>query len=148
MSISGATSGRMKPQTPVTVRWSASTPKSGVISAYELRYTTNNGASYTTISTSIGASTTSYTFTPVVREGQVLKVQICARNSYNKKSGYGTFSSITIYADGMSVAKVNGGMKHVRGYVKVGGVMKKITSIKVKVNGKIYSIDQYLPPLN
>lgn len=148
MSISGATSGRMKPQTPVTVRWSASTPKSGVISAYELRYTTNNGASYTTISTSIGASTTSYTFTPVVREGQVLKVQICARNSYNKKSGYGTFSSITIYADGMSVAKVNGDMKHVRGYVKVGGVMKKITSIKVKVNGKIYSIDQYLPPLN
>lgn len=148
MSISGATSGRMKPQTPVTVRWSASTPKSGVISAYELRYTTNNGASYTTISTSIGASTTSYTFTPVVREGQVLKVQICAKNSYNKKSGYGTFSSITIYADGMSVAKVNGDMKHVRGYVKVGGVMKKITSIKVKVNGKIYSIDQYLPPLN
>lgn len=138
----------MKPQTAVTVQWSASTPRSGTISAYELRYTTDNGASYTTVSTSISASTRSYKFTPTVREGQTLKVQIRAKNSYNKKSGYGTFSSITIYADGMSVAKVNGNMKHVRGYVKVGGVMKKITSIKVKVNGKIYSIDQYLPPLN
>lgn len=139
----------MKPETPITVKWSASTPKSGTISAYEIRYTTNNGESYVTVSTSISPSTFSLTFTPVinVREGQTLKVQICARNSYNKKSGYGTFSPILIYADGMSVAKVNGAIKHVRGYVKVNGVMKKITSIKVKVNGNIYNIDQYLPPL-
>lgn len=138
----------MKPETAITVKWSASTPKSGTISAYEIRYTTNNGASYTTVSTSISSSARSYTFTPTVREGQTLKIQICAKNSYNKKSGYGTFSSITIYADGMSIAKVNGNIEHVRGYVKINGVMKKINSIKVKVNGKIYSIDQYPPPLN
>lgn len=138
----------MKPQTAITVQWSASTPRSGTISAYELRYTTDNGASYTTVSTSISASTRSYKFTPTVREGQTLKVQICAKNSYNKKSGYGTFNSITIYADGMSIAKIGGNIKHVRGYVKVNGAMKKIASIKVKVNGNIYSIDQYPPPLN
>ena len=138
----------MKPQTAVTVQWSASTPRSGTISAYELRYTTDNGASYTTVSTSISVSTRSYKFTPTVREGQTLKVQIRAKNSYNKKSGYGTFNSITIYADGMSIAKVGGNIKHVRGYVKVNGAMKKIVSIKVKVNGNIYSIDQYPPPLN
>lgn len=48
----------------------------------------------------------------------------------------------------MSIAKIGGNIKHVRGYVKVNGAMKKIASIKVKVNGNIYSIDQYPPPLN
>ena len=138
----------MKPTSPVTVKWSASTPRSGTISAYEIRYTTNNGASYTTVSTSINPTTRSYTFTPQVREEQILKVQICARNSYNKKSGYGSFNPITKYDDGKSIAKVSGQIKHVRGYAKVNGAIKKIISIKVKVNGKMYSIDQYPPPTN
>ena len=138
----------MKPETAITVKWAASTPKSGTLSAYELRYTTDNGATYTTVTTSIGTSTTSYSFTPVVREGQTLKVQICARNSYGKKSSYGNFNAITIYADGKSVAKISGSMKHVRGYAKVSGTMKKKKKIVVKIDGKIYSIDQYLPPLS
>ena len=138
----------MKPQTAVTVKWNASTPNSGTISAYELRYTTDNGASYTSVSTSISASTRSYTFTPIIREGQTLEVQIRTRNSYDKYSSYATFSPIVAYADGMSVAQLDGNIKHVRAYVKIDGTMKKIKTIKVKSNGNVYSIDQYLPPLN
>ena len=138
----------MKPQTAVTVKWNASTPNSGTISAYELRYTTDNGASYTSVSTSISSSTRSYTFTPIIREGQTLEVQIRAKNSYNKYSDYATFSPIVTYADGMSVAQLEGNIKHVRAYVKIDGEIKKIESIKVKSNGNVYNIDQYLPPLN
>lgn len=138
----------MKPQTSITVKWNASKANSGTISGYELRYTTDNGATYKTVSTSIGSSTLTYTFTPDVREGQTLKVQVCAKNSYNKKSSYSSFSDISIYADGLSVGKVSGNMKHLRVYVKTGGNIKKIKNIYIKVNGKMYTIDQLPPPLN
>ncbi len=138
----------MKPQTQITVKWSAAKANSGTISGYELRYTTDNGATYKTVSTSIGASTYAYTFTPDVREGQTLKVQVCAKNSYNKKSGYATFGAVSIYADGLSVGKVSGNIKHLRAYVKASNNMKKIKNIYIKVDGRMYSIDQLPPPLN
>lgn len=149
MSISGADSNnRMKPETNVTLSWSSSTPKSGTLSAYEVRYTTDGGLTYTTVSTSIDVSTFTYSFTPLVREDEILQVQICAMNSYGKKSEYGNFTPIVIYADGKSVGKIDDNIRHIRGYVKVDGSMQKVKNIIVKANGIIYSIDQYLPPLN
>lgn len=138
----------MKPETQITIKWSASKANSGVISAYEVRYTTDGGKTYKSVSTDIGASTYTYSFTPDVREGQTLQVQVCARNSYGKKSSYATFDGVTIYADGLSVGKINDVLKHLRVYVKVDGNVKKIKNIYVKMNGKIYSIDQLPPPLN
>lgn len=136
----------MKPETQITANWAAASAGSGSISSYELRYTVNGGSSYTTVSSSIGSGTRSYSFTPSVKEGQTLIVQIRAKNSYGKYSSYASYTSISIYADGSSVAKISGSMKHVRAYAKVGGSMKKIKSIKVKKNGTIYNIDQYTPP--
>lgn len=133
----------MKPQTSVTIKWGASTTKSGVLSAYELRYTTDDGVTYKTVSTSIDINTFEYTFTPEVKENQTLKIQICARNSYNKKSSYATFPDIQIYADGKSVEVIGSEFKDVRAFVKIDGEMKKIDNIKVKVNGNFYNIDQY-----
>lgn len=138
----------MKPETPITISWGASTPRSGTLKAYEVRYTGDGGAHYTVYSSSIPIDSRKLTFTPIVRKDQTLQVQVCAINSYNKKSSYATFTPISIYADGMSIGKIDNGMKHVRGYIKVNGQIKKVESIKVKVNGRIYSIDQYLSPLN
>lgn len=148
VSLTGATSNKMKPETSITIKWSASKANSGTIAAYEVRYTTDDGITYKSVSTDIGASTYTYTFTPNVREGQILKVQVCAKNSYGKKSDYATFNAVTIYADGMSVGMINNNIKHLRAYVKVGGNMKKIKNIYVKINGRTYSIDQLPPPLN
>lgn len=137
----------MKPETPVTISWGASTTKSGTLSAYELRYTTNNGSSYTTVSTSLSTTNRTYTFTPNVRTDDILQIEICARNSYNKKSGYGKYAQITIYADGASIAQVSSTrLDDVRAYVKTGGAIHKIKYIKVKQNGVIYNIDQYAAP--
>lgn len=136
----------MKPDTKVTVSWSESKPQSGTLSAYEIRYTTDGGSTYKTVSTNIGTTVRSYSFTPSVIDGQTLQVQICARNNYGKKSTYGNFTAITIYTDGLSVGKIGGSLKHLRAYVKVNGSMKKIKNIKVKKGGIIYSIDQYTPP--
>ena len=136
----------MKPNTSVTCTWSTSTTASGSLSAYELRYTVNGGASYTTLSTNIGSGTRTYSFTPQAIDGQQVLVQIRARNSYNKYSSWGNFPTITVYTDGMSVGKINGSIKHLRAYVKVGGSMRKINYIKVKRGGVIYNIDQYTPP--
>ena len=133
----------MKPNTAVTVSWAAPSAGSGSISNYTVRYTTNGGSTYTVATTTTSRS---YTFTPNVIDGQTLTVQVCATNSYGKTSSYGNFTSITIYTTGLSVGKLSGSMKHLRGYVKVGGSMKRITSIKVKRGGTIYSIDQYTPP--
>lgn len=141
MSIS-----RMKPNTSVTCTWSTSTTASGSLSAYELRYTVNNGSSYTTLSTNVGSGTKSYSFTPQAIDGQQVIVQIRAKNSYNKYSDWGSFPAITIYTDGMSVGKVNSNMQHLRAYVKVNGEMKKVNYIKVKMGGVVYNIDQYTPP--
>jgi phage terminase large subunit-like protein len=136
----------MKPNTSVTCTWSASTTASGSLSAYELRYTVNNGSSYTTISSNIGTSTRTYSFTPQAIDEQQVIVQVRARNSYNKYSSWVSFPTITIYTDGMSVGKVNNSMKHLRAYVKVGGSMHKVNYIKVKIGGVVYNIDQYTPP--
>lgn len=136
----------MKPNTKITCTWSASTTASGSLSAYEMRYTVNNGSSYTTVSTRIGATVKTYSFTPQAIDGQQVIVQIRAKNSYNKYSSWVNFSAITIYTDGMSVGKVNSTMKHLRAYAKVNGSMVKINYIKVKVGGVIYNIDQYTPP--
>lgn len=135
----------MKPNTAVTVSWGASSAGSGSISGYTIRYTTNGGSTYTVVTTT-NASTRSYTFTPSVIDGQTLIVQVRANNSYGKSSSYGSFTSIAIYTTGLSVGKISGSIKHLRGYVKVSNAMKKITSIKVKRGGTIYSIDQYTPP--
>lgn len=136
----------MKPNTKITCTWSASTTASGSLSAYEMRYTVNNGSSYTTVSTGIGATVKTYSFTPQAIDGQQVIVQIRAKNSYNKYSSWVNFPAITIYTDGMSVGKVNSTMKHLRAYAKVNGSMVKINYIKVKVGGVIYNIDQYTPP--
>lgn len=136
----------MKPNTKITCTWSASTTASGSLSAYEMRYTVNNGSSYTTVSTGIGATAKTYSFTPQAIDGQQVIVQIRAKNSYNKYSSWVNFPAITIYTDGMSVGKVNSTMKHLRAYAKVNGSMVKINYIKVKVGGVIYNIDQYTPP--
>ena len=136
----------MKPNTSVTCTWSTSTTASGSLSAYELRYTVNGGASYTTLSTNIGSGTRTYSFTPQAIDGQQVIVQIRAKNSYNKYSSWVNFPTITIYTDGMCVGKINSNMKHLRAYAKVNGSMKKINYIKVKVGGVIYNIDQYTPP--
>lgn len=136
----------MKPNTKITCTWSASTTASGSLSAYEMRYTVNNGSSYTTVSTGIGATIKTYSFTPQAIDGQQVIVQIRAKNSYNKYSSWVNFPAITIYTDGMSVGKVNSTMKHLRAYAKVNGSMVKINYIKVKVGGVIYNIDQYTPP--
>lgn len=111
-----------------------------------MRYTVNNGSSYTTVSTGIGATVKTYSFTPQAIDGQQVIVQIRAKNSYNKYSSWVNFPAITIYTDGMSVGKVNSTMKHLRAYAKVNGSMVKINYIKVKVGGVIYNIDQYTPP--
>lgn len=137
----------MKPETQITASWGASTPQSGSISKYELRYSVDGGSTFTVVSNSISASTRSYSFTPSVREGQTLLVQVRAVNSYSKASSWGNFTTISIYADGMSVGKIGGNMVHLRAYVKVNGSMKKIKFIKVKRNGLFYSIDQYNPPV-
>lgn len=136
----------MKPNTKITCTWSASTTASGSLSAYEMRYTVNNGSSYTTVSTGIRATVKTYSFTPQAIDGQQVIVQIRAKNSYNKYSSWVNFPAITIYTDGMSVGKVNSTMKHLRAYAKVNGSMVKINYIKVKVGGVIYNIDQYTPP--
>lgn len=136
----------MKPNTKITCTWSASTTASGSLLAYEMRYTVNNGSSYTTVSTGIGATVKTYSFTPQAIDGQQVIVQIRAKNSYNKYSSWVNFPAITIYTDGMSVGKVNSTMKHLRAYAKVNGSMVKINYIKVKVGGVIYNIDQYTPP--
>lgn len=136
----------MKPNTKITCTWSASTTASGSLSAYEMRYTVNNGSSYTTVSTGIGATVKTYSFTPQAIDGQQVIVQIRAKNSYNKYSSWVNFPAITIYTDGMSVGKINSTMKHLRAYAKVNGSMVKINYIKVKVGGVIYNIDQYTPP--
>ena len=136
----------MKPDTKVTVSWSESTPQSGTLSAYEIRYTTNGGSTYTVVSTNIDSTVRSYSFTPSVIDGQTLQVQICARNSYGKRSEYGNFAEIVVYTDGLSIGKIGGSLKHLRGYVKVNGSIKKIKNIKVKMGGIIYNIDQYTPP--
>lgn len=136
----------MKPNTKITCTWSASTTASGSLSAYEMRYTVNNGSSYTTVSTRIGATVKTYSFTPQAIDGQQVIAQIRAKNSYNKYSSWVNFPAITIYTDGMSVGKVNSTMKHLRAYAKVNGSMVKINYIKVKVGGVIYNIDQYTPP--
>lgn len=136
----------MKPNTRITCTWSSSTAKSGSLSGYEIRYTVNNGTSYTTVSNNISTSTSSYSFTPQAIDGQQVIVQIRAKNSYNKYSNWGSFPTITVYTDGMSVGKVNDSFKHLRAYAKVNGSMKTINSIKVKVGGVIYNIDQYTPP--
>lgn len=136
----------MKPDTKVTVSWGESKPQSGTLSAYEIRYTTNGGSTYTVVSTNIGSTVRSYSFTPSVIDGQTLQVQICARNSYGKRSAYSDFTAITIYTDGLSVGKIGGSLKHLRAYVKVNGSIRKIKNIKVKMGGIIYSIDQYTPP--
>lgn len=136
----------MKPNTKITCTWSASTTASGSLSAYEMRYTVNNGSSYTTVSTGIGATVKTYSFTPQAIDGQQVIVQIRAKNSYNKYSSWVNFPAITIYTDGMSVGKVNSTMKHLRAYAKVNGSMVKINYIKAKVGGVIYNIDQYTPP--
>ena len=136
----------MKPNTKITCTWSASTTASGSLSAYEMRYTVNNGSSYTTVSTGIGATVKTYSFTPQAIDGQQVIVQIRAKNSYNKYSSWVNFPAITIYTDGMSIGKVNSTMKHLRAYAKVNGSMVKINYIKVKVGGVIYNIDQYTPP--
>ncbi len=138
----------MKPNTRITCTWGASTAGSGSLSSYELRYTVNNGVSYTTVATNIGTSTRTYSFTPQAIDGQQVIVQVRAKNSYGKYSSWGNFPAITIYTDGMSVGKVNSTIKHLRAYVKVGGQMKKINYIKVKAGGLIYNIDQYTPPSN
>lgn len=136
----------MKPNTNVTCTWSASTTASGSLSAYELRYTADNGATYTTVSSNIGSNTRSYTFAPQAIDGQQVIVQVRARNSYNKYSSWVNFPAITIYTDGMSVGKINNSLKHLRAYAKINGSMVKINYIKVKVGGVIYNIDQYTPP--
>ena len=136
----------MKPNTKITCTWSTSTTASGSLSAYEMRYTVNNGSSYTTVSTGIGATVKTYSFTPQAIDGQQVIVQIRAKNSYNKYSSWVNFPTITIYTDGMCVGKINSNMKHLRAYAKVNGSMKKINYIKVKVGGVIYNIDQYTPP--
>ena len=145
-TISGISNNKMKPETQITVNWAAASAGSGSISSYELRYTVNGGSSYTTVSSNIGVNTRSYSFTPSVKEGQTLIVQIRSKNSYGKYSSYENYPSVSIYADGSSVAKIGGNMEHVRAYAKVSGSMKKIKSIKVKKNGTIYNIDQYTPP--
>lgn len=136
----------MKPNTQVKCSWQTSSANSGSLSGYELRYTTDNGASYKTISTSIGASIKEYSFTPQAIDGQQVIVSIRSKNSYNKYSAWSNFSTITIYTDGMSVGKVNNSLKHIRAYAKVSGADKKINYIKVKVGGVWYNIDQYTPP--
>lgn len=136
----------MKPNTGITCTWSKSTTASGSLSAYEMRYTVDNGLSYTTVSTRIGTNYSRYSFTPQAIDGQQVIVQIRAKNSYNKYSSWVNFPTITIYTDGMSVGKINSNMKHLRAYVKVNDSMKKINYIKVKVGGVIYNIDQYTPP--
>ena len=138
----------MKPNTGITCTWGASTAGSGSLSGYEIRYTADNGSSYTTVSTNIGVNTRTYSFTPQARDGQQVIVQVRAKNSYGKYSSWGNFPAITIYTDGMSVGKVNSTIKHLRAYVKVAGQMKKINYIKVKVGGVMRNIDQYPPPLN
>ena len=97
----------MKPNTGITCTWSKSTTASGSLSAYEMRYTVDNGVSYTTVSTGIGANYSKYSFTPQAIDGQQVIVQIRARNSYNKYSSWGNFPTITVYTDGMSVAKIS-----------------------------------------
>lgn len=136
----------MKPNTKITCTWSTSTTASGSLSAYEMRYTVNNGSSYTTVSTGIGATVKTYSFTPQAIDGQQVIVQIRAKNSYNKYSSWVNFPTITIYTDGMCVGKVNSSLKHLRAYAKVNGSMVKINYIKVKVGGVVYNIDQYTPP--
>lgn len=136
----------MKPNTKVTCSWSKSTANSGSLSAYEMRYTVDNGGTWTTVSTSIANTATSYAFTPQAIDGQQVIVQIRARNSYNKYSDWVAFPTITIYTDGMSVGRINNSLKHLRAYVKVNGEMKKINYIKVKIGGVVYNIDQYTPP--
>ena len=138
----------MKPNTKITCTWSASTTASGSLSAYEMRYTVNNGSSYTTVSTRIGATVKTYSFTPQAIDGQQVIVQIRAKNSYNKYSSWVSFPTITIYTDGMSVGKINSNMKHLRAYAKVNGSMKKINYIKVKVGGVIYNIHRLQLLLN
>lgn len=137
----------MKPNTQVTCTWGTSTANSGSLSAYELRYTVNGGSSYITLSSNIGTGTRSYSFVPQAIDGQQVIVQIRARNSYGKYSGWANFPTITVYTDGMSVGKINNTIKHLRAYVKVDGSMKKINYIKVKIGGLVYNIDQqYTPP--
>lgn len=136
----------MKPNTKVTCTWSASTAASGSLSAYELRYTVDGGVTYTTLSTTIGTGTFSYSFTPQAIDGQQVIVQVRAKNSYNKYSSWGNFPTITVYTDGQSVGKINNSVKHLRAYVKAGGSMHKVNYIKVKVGGVVYNIDQYTPP--
>ena len=135
----------MKPNNTITVNWSKPTPNSGTLSGYEIRYTVNNGQSYSSTVT-LSNSQTSYTFTPTAVDEQVVLVQIRAKNSYGKYSNWGDFPTTTLYTDGMSVGKVNNVIKHLRAYVKVNGEMKKINYIKVKNGGLIYNIDQYTPP--
>ena len=137
---------RTKPNINITYTWSNPTSNSGSLSAYEMRYTVNNGGTWTTVSTGISSSSTSYNFTPQAIDGQQIIVQIRAKNSYNKYSDWVSFPTTTIYTDGMSVGRVNNSMKHLRAYAKVNGEMKKINYIKVKVGGVIYNIDQYTPP--
>lgn len=148
LSISGIKNGKIKPETEITVNWGASIPNSGVISSYEIRYTVNDGSSYTIVSEYIESNVRTYTFLPIVREGQILKIQIRAKNSYEKYSNYSNFNSVSVYADGMSVGKVTEDIKNIRGYIKINGEIKKVKNIKVKINGNIYNIDQFLPPLN
>ena len=126
--------------------WNASTAGSGSLSAYEMRYTVDNGAHYTTISTNIGTNLKKYSYTPQAIDGQNVITQIRAKNSYGKYSSWVNFPTLTIYTDGMCVGKYNNTMKHLRAYAKVNGSMKKINYIKVKIGGKFYNIDQYTPP--
>ncbi len=83
---------------------------------------------------------------PTTIDGQTMVASIRAKNSYGKYSDWGTFPNVVVYADGMSVGKVNSNMKHLRAYVKVNGTMYKVKWIKVKMGGVIYNIDQYTPP--
>lgn len=139
---SGTISGKTKPQTALGLKWNAVTNAgSGSIVGYELRYSTDNWSTSTTVSSSISGTT--YSFTPNVMKGQTLKMQLRAKNSYGAYSSWSNFPDTLVYVDGNFVAKVNNTTVNVMAYGKVGGTMRQISKIYVKINGVMRQIDLF-----